>query len=266
MLTFPNAKINLGLNILGKRQDGYHDIETCLYPIPLYDALEIIPASKFEFHCTGLKVNGTASDNLSVKAYNLLNDEFDIPQVKIHLHKVIPMGGGLGGGSSDGAFTLKTLNDLFDLRIPVNQLKGLAGSLGSDCPFFIENVPVIASGRGTDTKPIQVNLRGKYLVLFFPDIHISTQEAYALTTPNHSAKSVRDILSQEVSTWKDQLKNDFEGPIFEKHSKLSDIKKQLYNKGAIYAAMTGSGSTMFGIFDQVTKLRGEQGWHIIELR
>mgnify|MGYP001318596291 CR=1 FL=1 len=163
MLTFPNAKINLGLNILGKREDGYHDIESCLYPIPLYDALEIIPASKFEIHCTGIKVNGNISDNLSVKAYKLLKDEFDIPQVKIHLHKIIPIGGGLGGGSSDGAFTLKTLNDLFELKIPIDRLKDLAGSLGSDCPFFIENVPVIVSGRGIDTKPVRVNLKEKYL-------------------------------------------------------------------------------------------------------
>ncbi len=249
MIAFPNAKINIGLNILNKRPDGYHDIESCLYPVPFTDVLEIVPAQQFSFTNTGLKVDQDRGDNLCIKAYQLIRASHDISEVSIHLHKVIPMGAGLGGGSSDAAFTLKMLNDLFGLDITNEQLKAFAAELGSDCPFFIDNLPALATGTGTDLSPITLDLKGKFLVLVFPGVSIGTAEAYAHVKPAKPSVELKEVLKFPIADWKDQVKNDFEASIFHNHPDLQKLKDLLYQEGAIYAAMSGSGSTLFGLFD-----------------
>ncbi|MEQ9218008.1 MAG: 4-(cytidine 5'-diphospho)-2-C-methyl-D-erythritol kinase [Cyclobacteriaceae bacterium] len=249
MISFPNAKINLGLNILNKRADGYHDLESCLYPVPFTDVLEIIPSREFSFANTGLKVDHDHGDNLCIKAYQLLKTRYGIPAVSMHLHKVIPMGAGLGGGSSDAAFTLKMLNDLFELGITNDQLKAFAAELGSDCPFFIDNEPALATGTGTNLTPISVDLKGKFMVLVFPKVSIGTAAAYAHVKPAKPSVELKEVLEFPVADWKDQVKNDFEASIFPNHPDLQKLKDSLYREGAIYAAMSGSGSTLFGIFD-----------------
>lgn len=251
MLKFPNAKINLGLNITVKRADGYHDIESCFYPIPLKDALEIIPAKKLSFETTGLEIPGRTQDNLILKAYQLLKSDFDLPAVEIILHKNIPMGAGMGGGSADGAFMLTLLNEYFKLEISTEKLEEYALQLGSDCPFFIENKPKLVSGRGELFENTSLDLSGYYLALVYPDIHISTAEAYSGVNPKKSKIPVKEIIENyAVEKWKGLLKNDFEDGVFEKYPQLHDIKNDFYNSGAIYASMTGSGSTIFGIFDK----------------
>lgn len=251
MLKFPNAKINLGLNITSKREDGYHDIESCFYPIPLMDALEIIPSEKLSFDTTGLKIPGNSNDNLVLKAYKLLNADFDLTTVEIILHKNIPMGAGMGGGSADGAFMLTLLNDYFELNISTQELEQYALKLGSDCPFFIENKPKLVSGRGEIFENTKLDLSGYYLALVYPDIHISTGVAYSGVKPQKPEISVNEILENyPIEKWKGLLKNDFEKGIFEKYPQLNEIKNNLYKNGALYASMTGSGSTVFGIFNK----------------
>lgn len=254
MLTFPNAKINLGLNITTKRGDGYHDIESCFYPIPVKDALEIIPAEKLSFETTGLEIPGSKQNNLILRAYQLLKLDFDLPPVEIILHKNIPMGAGMGGGSADGAFMLTLLNEYFDLGIANEELEAYALQLGSDCPFFIENKPKLVSGRGELFESTELDLSGYYLTLVYPNIHISTAEAYSGVTPKKPEISVKDIIENySMEDWKGLLKNDFEFGIFEKYPKLEDLKNKFYKDGAIYASMTGSGSTIFGIFKEQPK-------------
>jgi len=254
MLSFPNAKINLGLNIVSKRADGYHNLESCFYPIPWNDVLEIIPSSELKFTSTGLEIPGNIESNLCVKAYQLLVDSYAIKPVHIHLHKVIPMGAGLGGGSADGAFTLSMLNEIFELKLSVSKLEELAGQLGSDCPFFIKNKPVYATGTGTTFESVNLNLAGKYLALKNPGIHVGTKEAYAGITPKPSSKAIPDIIHSEIGLWKNQLHNDFEDSIFPNHPEIAQIKTDLYHKGALYASMTGSGSTVYGVFDECPQI------------
>lgn len=249
MLTFPNAKINLGLHVLRKRDDGYHDIETCLFPIPFTDVLEILPAKAFSFICTGLPVDGKRENNLCLKAYELIHSKYDIGPVSMHLHKVIPMGAGLGGGSSDAAFTLKVLNEIFEIGIESEKLKAMAAQLGSDCPVFIDNDSALASDTGTVLEKISVDLKGKYLLLAFPEIRISTQQAYSDVHPAVPETSLADSLKQPVSNWKQELFNDFERSVFPQYPKLAKIKNELYDSGAIYSAMSGSGSTIFALFE-----------------
>jgi len=256
MLSFPNAKINLGLHIVAKRPDGYHNIESCFYPIPWCDALEVLPSEKLTFTSSGLDIPGTQESNLCIKAYHLLKKTYDLPGVHIHLHKVIPMGAGLGGGSSDGAFTLKMLNDLFELGIDVPSLQNLAGQLGSDCPFFIENKPVIATGTGTNFKGTTLNLSGKYIAIKHPQIHVSTQMAYSQVKPATPTHSIESILRKPIDQWKDVLQNDFEASVFAQFPEIRDVKNQLYSAGATYAAMSGSGSAVFGLFEQEISLDG----------
>lgn len=266
MLKFPNAKINLGLNITAKRADGYHDIESCFYPIPLKDALEIIPSEKLGFETTGLKIPGNSNDNLVLKAYELLKTDFDLPPIEIILHKNIPMGAGMGGGSADGAFMLTLLNEYFKLKITTEKLEAYALQLGSDCPFFIENKPKLVSGRGELFENTKLDLSGYYLALIYPDIHISTAEAYSGIKPQKASISVKEIIENHpVEEWKGKLKNDFEEAIFNSYSQLNDIKNSFYDEGAIYASMTGSGSTMFGIFDDAIDLDKVTADHIIKL-
>ncbi|MFK7953258.1 MAG: 4-(cytidine 5'-diphospho)-2-C-methyl-D-erythritol kinase [Ekhidna sp.] len=248
MITFPNAKINLGLSILSKREDGFHDIESCFYPIDLKDVLEINKSSQFSFHSHGLDIPGDSQSNLCIKAYQLIHSDFNIPPVEINLLKKIPMGAGLGGGSADGAFTLKMLNDLFELNMSSQQLEEYALQLGSDCPFFIQNKPSIATGRGEILSELELDLSSYRIEIINPNIHISTKEAYAGVSPNTPSTSISKILSKPVSEWSNYLINDFENSVFPNHPKIENVKKEMYQRGAAYASMTGSGSTVFGIF------------------
>ncbi len=251
MIAFPNCKINLGLNIIAKRNDGFHDLETVFYPLLIEDAVELIQSEKTEFTISGLPVAGNAVDNLCVKAYQLLKKDFpDLPQVKIHLHKTIPMGAGLGGGSADGAFMLKLINDKFNLHISDYDLLKYAEQLGSDCPFFILNKPCFATGRGEILEEINLNLKGYKIVLVHPGIHINTAWAFSKIKPSFPLNSIKEIIQQPNSTWKEELKNDFEEPVFSQYPEIKKIKDNLYNMGAVYSSMTGSGSAVFGIFEK----------------
>lgn len=262
MLTFPNAKINLGLNIVSKRPDGYHNLESCFYPIPWCDVLEIIASDELKFTSTGLSIPGAVSSNLCMQAFHLLKEAHRLPNVHIHLHKVIPMGAGLGGGSADGAFALKMLNELFDLNLSISDLQRFATQLGSDCPFFIENTPVLATGTGTNFTALNLNLSEKYIALKNPEIHISTQEAYSQIVPTSSDHYIPDLLSSPINEWKKKLKNDFEYSVFPKYPAILALKEWFYEKGASYASMSGSGSTVFGIFDHLPEL---ESCHIFKL-
>ncbi|MBX2933755.1 MAG: 4-(cytidine 5'-diphospho)-2-C-methyl-D-erythritol kinase [Ferruginibacter sp.] len=258
MISFPNCKINIGLQVLGKREDGFHEIETVFYPVALYDALEIISSATLEFTATGLPVDGSMADNLCVKAYHLLKKDFpQLPYVKIHLHKSIPMGAGLGGGSADSAFMLNLLNNKFNLNLTTPQLINYALQLGSDCPFFIINKPCIAKGRGERLEEIEVDISKYKIVLVNPGIHVNTgwafsqllKQSYNEKTFIRTGKSIKQIIAQPIISWKDELLNDFELPVFNAHPQIKEIKETLYKMGALYAAMSGSGSTVFGVFN-----------------
>lgn len=253
MILFPNCKINLGLRLIQKRADGYHDLETIFYPIALQDALEVVqhpaPFTDIEFGATGLAVDGNLSDNSCVKAYHLLKAHFpQLPPVKMHLHKTIPLGAGLGGGSADGAFALVLLNKKFNLGISDEMLMQYALQLGSDCPFFIKNIPCLATGRGEVLEPIAVDLSAYFIVLVNPGVHINTGWAFSQIVPSANGPALKQVIQQPVEEWKTYLKNDFEDAVFPYHPELNDIKNALYKSGALYASMTGSGSTVFGIF------------------
>lgn len=262
MITFPNAKINLGLHILGKREDGYHDLESCFYPVPLFDSLEIIPAQKFAFHQYGLTIPGEPSANLCLKAHEMLSSNYSLEPVEIHLLKAIPTGGGLGGGSADGAFTLMMLNELFELGLTSDELQSYALKLGSDCPFFINNRPIIATGRGEVFEQISLDLQGHFLAVNNPGIHISTGEAFAQAVPRERDTQLSKLVTQPIGSWKEVVFNDFEKSISEKHPEIRKIKDEMYAAGALYAAMTGTGSTVYGIFNEPPKLGSGQ---ILEL-
>lgn len=247
MITFPNAKINLGLHVLRKREDGFHDIESIIYPIHMHDSLEMIPSDGEIF----LKQYGPAlpvGENIVMKAYKLLKKNFNIPAVEIHLLKHISSGAGLGGGSSDAAHSLIMLNDLFKLDISPAELEKLAVELGSDCAFFIRNKPALASGRGELLEDIDLDLSGYEIRVIKPDIHISTPEAYGMVMPMDVRPSLRKIIQKPIHEWKEVMVNDFEKPIFEKYPEIKEIKENMYREGAIYASMSGSGSSIYGIF------------------
>lgn len=252
MIVFPNAKINLGLNVTGKRNDGFHNLDTVMVPVPVYDILEVSgkAPSGFEFRISGMKIQGSEDTNLCVKAYRLMASRFQIPGVRIHLHKQIPMGSGMGGGSADGAFTLKALNRLFSCGLTDTDLEGLALELGSDCPFFIRNRAVSASGRGEIMEPIDNPIAQSYLVLVKPHFSMSTAEAFRHIIPNVPDIPVRDILAMSSTLWKEYLKNDFEKVVAGMYPEASRILKHLYASGAYYAAMTGSGSAFYGLFSE----------------
>ena len=258
MIIFPNAKINLGLNITEKRPDGYHNLETIFYPVPLEDALEITvlnsSENKFSLHQSGLEIAGNPETNLVVKAYRLLDEKFDLPPVDIYLYKNIPSGAGLGGGSSDAAFMLKLLNDKFKLKLSDKILEEYAATLGADCAFFIKNTPTFAEGIGNLFSPVTLSLKGYQLVLVKPDIFVSTREAFAQIHPHKPEHSLREIITVPIEQWKDYMINDFEESVFPQHPAIREIKEELYNEGAIYAAMSGSGSSVFGIFHPDTTL------------
>lgn len=261
MIVFPNCKINLGLNILHKRNDGYHDLETIFYPVSICDSLEIIEnkqsawSPSFPFTSSGLAIAGNPSSNICVKAYKLLKKDFPaLPSLQIHLHKVIPAGAGLGGGSSDAAFTLKVINDILGLQLSTQQLMNYAAELGSDCPFFIINKPCFAKGRGEILEEIQLDLSAYKLIIVNPGIHVDTGRAFLSIVPGPAEKPLKEIITGPVERWKDDLKNDFEKPTFKQYPAIVDIKDALYSNGAIYASMSGSGSTVFGIFPKEKKI------------
>ncbi len=299
MLSFPNCKINLGLHILNKREDGYHNLETVFYPVQLRDALEVVGRddgrwttddsetlsgvegsvgviersrdNDVTFSATGLPIAGDEANNLCIKAYHLLKKDFpSLPPVQMHLHKAIPMGAGLGGGSADGAFALKLLNDKFQLGLSTQQLIDYALQLGSDCPFFIINKPCFATSRGELLETVELDLSAYHFAIVNPGIHVNTGWAFA----NLSGRSkrpdseqnadaygrlerpdLRKIIQQPIETWKEQLFNDFEEPVSKAHPEIATIKQQLYDAGAVYASMTGSGSTVFGIFEERPQLK-----------
>ena len=250
MVVFPNAKINLGLDIVSKRNDGYHNISSCFYPIPYSDILEIVPSKELQFNSTGIPIPGDTEDNLCLKAFHLIRQDYSIPNVNIHLHKIVPIGAGLGGGSADASFTLKCLDELFELNIDSEQLESYAGKIGSDCPFFIKNNPIIAEGTGNVFTSTSMTLKGKYLVLFYPEIHIGTSEAYEGVVPSPPDEKINFILEGDISSWQDRLKNDFENSIFPSYPQIKILKESLIEAGALYASMTGSGSAVYGIFDK----------------
>lgn len=255
MICFPNAKINLGLNVVSKRRDGYHNIETLFYPIPLKDALEVVKADLFSFNQHGISLDAPAETNLVIKAMRLLEEHHSLPPLEVHLLKAIPFGAGLGGGSSDAASMLKLLNDLCNLHLSTDQLEQMAAKIGADCPFFIRNTPVFASGIGDLFEPIELSLKGYYLCLIKPDCSVSTPEAYALIDPKPPTRSLKEIIKQPISQWREVMKNDFEKSICTKYPEIGSIKRALYEAGAVYASMSGSGSSVFGLFEQPIDLK-----------
>jgi 4-diphosphocytidyl-2-C-methyl-D-erythritol kinase len=251
MVSFPNAKINLGLHVTERRPDGYHNIETLFYPVRLADALEILPSDAFNFQSSGIEISTQSHMNLVVKAYHLLQSAFSLPPVRIYLHKVIPPGAGLGGGSADASFTLVMLNNLFKIGLPRQQLENFAGMLGADCPFFVFNKPALASGKGDQLMPVDTDLSGYKIVLVKPPVSVNTAQAYQLLTPHKSETPLSVIVSQPVTTWKARLLNDFEKPVFTLFPEISAVKQKLYDLGAHYASMSGSGSVVFGLFKEI---------------
>ena len=249
MIQFPNCKINLGLSILAKRADGYHELETVFYPLALHDSLEIIPADTLILNQSGISVPGDPAQNLCLKAFHLLKNDFpQLPNVQMHLHKNIPMGAGLGGGSSDGTAALMLLNKQFSLGLNDTQLIHYASQLGSDSPFFVYNKACHASGRGEILTPIQLDLSDYQFLLVHPGKHISTAWAFQQLTPHTKTESIQSVISKPIGEWKNNLVNDFEIPVFNAEPTLLQIKEQLYELGALYASMSGSGSSLFGIF------------------
>lgn len=256
MIAFPNAKINLGLRVLKKRNDGYHDIETVFYPVKWRDALEIVNANDNKFHLTqtGLQIDAAAENNLCAKTWKLMHDKFKIPSVHIHLHKVIPTGAGLGGGSSDAAETIKLLNKLFELKLNNEELEEITSDIGSDGAFFIKNKPVLARGRGNIFSGAEIDLSNYKIVIVKPPVAVSTAEAYKKITPNE-ANSLTEVIKLKPEYWKDKLINDFELPVFKMHPGIGKIKNKLYKAGAVYASMSGSGSAVYGLFEKDFQLK-----------
>lgn len=255
MITFPKAKINLGLNVVERRPDGYHNIETVFFPVPLTDALELhvmddgFPSAvDCDLKVTNMNIAGNEQDNLVVRAYRLLAADFTLPKVHVHLHKGIPTQAGMGGGSSDCAAMIRLLNESFGLGLSVGEMESYAVRLGADCPLFITSRPAYAEGIGEKLHPIDLRLKGWHLGIVRPDIPVPTKEAYAQITPTPTVKKCRDIVMQPVETWRAELVNDFEKSVFAAHPEIGAIKEKLYSLGAVYAAMSGSGSSVFGLF------------------
>lgn len=260
MIVFSNCKINLGLRIVRKRADGYHDLETVFYPLELHDIVEALHGQQegIDFTTSGISIDGAPEQNLCMKAYALLKRSYELPPVQLHLHKTIPAGAGLGGGSANAAFTLKLLNAKFNLQLSTERLLDLALQLGSDCPFFIINKPCIATGRGEIMDTIDLShLKRYHIALINPGIHVSTAWAFGKISPGTQTTSVRDAILEPVNAWKDRLLNDFEAVVFAEHPEVKAIRDSLYDKGAVYAAMTGSGSTVFGLFEEMPVLEAD---------
>ncbi len=248
MIVFPNAKINIGLNVVSRRADGYHNLETIFYPVKLADALEFAESDKTELTTSGISIAGNPNDNLILKAYCLLKNDFDLPELKFHLHKVVPFGAGLGGGSSDAAFTLTSLNTFFNLNISIEELKKYAAKIGADCSFFIDNKPAFAEGIGNQLSPVKINLSSYKILIVKPSVSVSTPEAYRNVVPAKPEFSLKEIEQIPLEDWKNLVKNDFEKSILPRFPEIEELKEGLYKMGALYASMSGSGSAVFGIF------------------
>lgn len=251
MISFPNAKINLGLHVVERRSDGYHNLESLFYPVELCDILEVIPGERFGFQSTGLTIEGPEEENLVVRAWRLLQKRFDLPPVRIHLHKVIPIGAGLGGGSSDGAFMLKMANDLFMLGMTEAKLEEMAAALGADCPFFIGNRAALATGTGNILQPVDLDLSGYKIVIVKPPLAVSTGMAYKVVTPRRPDHTVAEVVTRPVEEWKELLVNDFEEHVFAMFPEIGTIREELFRLGAVYASMSGSGSSVYGLFREI---------------
>ncbi|MFI3322683.1 MAG: 4-(cytidine 5'-diphospho)-2-C-methyl-D-erythritol kinase [Rikenellaceae bacterium] len=264
MIYSANCKINLGLNIVNRREDGFHNLTTIMYPAyGLYDIVEVVKSEKFRFSSSGLEINCTSENNLSVKAYNIMEKEVGepLPPLHIHLHKVTPFGAGLGGGSSDATFTLIAINELLKLGFSTEKLKELAAKLGSDTAFFVENTPQLCSGRGEITEPIELNLSGLYLTIVKPPIFISTAEAFSGIKPHKDDFNLKQLPLLDVKYWKNHLKNDFETHIFKKYQEIAKIKETLYKNGAIYSSMSGSGSALFSLSESKIDIKSFENDH-----
>lgn len=271
MITFPNAKINLGLRITERRPDGYHNLETIFYPIHLEDALEVVPLKdnkqEYDLKITGTPIDGTPEDNLVVRAYRLLKQDFDLPPIHIYMYKHIPLGAGLGGGSSDAAFMIKLLNEKFALGMTTRQMEAYASRLGADCAFFIQDRPVLATGIGNEFTPIDLSLKGMYIVLVKPSVSVSTREAYAGVTPQRPDVPLTTLIRRPIEEWRDCIANDFEPSVFRAYPEIAAIKDKLYDMGAVYASMSGSGSTVYGIFrESVPYIDEHFGEHFCRIR
>ena len=256
MIVFPNAKINIGLNIVNRRADGYHDLETIFYPVMIKDALEVVEAKELSFTYSGLQIPGVSKSNICIKAHELLSRDMNLPPVHIHLHKNIPIGAGLGGGSADASFFIKLMNEKFMLNLNAEQMEHYASQLGADCAFFIRNQAVFASGKGDVFETIQLDLSKYFFVVVMPDVHVATSLAFKEIVPKPASKNLKDLIKDDISTWKSFVKNDFESGIIERFPEIGFIKDSLYNSGAIYASMSGSGASVFGIFESPLKLPG----------
>lgn len=261
MIAFANAKLNIGLQVINRREDGYHNLETVFYPLKLYDIVEVVEAPDMGFFPSGLAIPGDGADNLCLRAYRRLAEDFDLPPVHIYLHKVIPVGAGLGGGSADAAFLLKLLNDQFQLGLSEPELVGYARRLGADCAFFIRNAPVLATGIGDIFQAVPVDLSRYHIVVVKPNIHVATAVAYGMVKPNKSGRQLASAIQLPVASWRGRIFNDFETGIFAKHPEIGAVKTRLYEQGAIFAAMSGSGSAVYGIFPEKTELDGWSDKH-----
>lgn len=252
MITFPQAKINIGLQVTERRPDGYHNLDTIFYPIPIHDALEIIVTKNADYDCrlhlSGVEIEGDMDNNLVVRAYRLLAADYELPAVEVYLHKHIPTGAGLGGGSADASYMLRMLNEMFALDISTERLEAYATKLGADCPFFITGTPVYATGIGNEFHPIALDLSGWHIVVVKPDVFVSTKEAYSMVRPEKPEVTLDKKIVRPIEEWKDTVSNDFEKGIFVLHPELSEIKNKLYELGAVYAAMSGSGSALYGLY------------------
>lgn len=255
MYTLPNAKINIGLYVVERRPDGYHNLQTVFYPIPLTDSLELKSLSSkgtnYDFITSGLSIAGNAQDNLVIKVYEKLAEEFDLPAVEIYLSKHIPMGAGLGGGSSDAAFMMRMLNEQFNLQLSDTDMEQRLAKFGADCPFFVRNNAVYAEGIGNEFSPLALSLKGYYIVLIKPQVHVSTAEAYSAVSPAYPEHNLIDtLMTQPIENWRELVFNDFEKSVFSLYPEISAIKETLYDMGALYASMSGSGSAVYGIFNR----------------
>ena len=249
MISFPNAKINIGLRVLHKRRDGFHELESIFYPVGVKDVLEIIESKELKFSSSGIAIPGNESDNLCLKAYELIRRDFDLPPVHIQLHKHIPIGAGLGGGSADASFLIRLVNHKFKLEMDSVKMESIASELGSDCAFFIRNVPSYARGRGEVLDPIELDLGNYNLVLVMPQVHVSTADAFRGIIPGEPSHNLLDLIRKPVEDWKDLILNDFEGSVLKKYPQIQTIKSALYDAGAVYASMSGSGAAVYGIFN-----------------
>ena len=255
MILFPNAKINIGLNIVSKRPDGYHNLQTIFYPVTIRDAIEVVEAPELQFSSSGLNIPGNADDNLCLKAYHLLKEDFaELPTVHIHLHKHIPIGAGLGGGSADASFFIKLINQEFNLGMENSQMELYASKIGSDCAFFIQNKPAYAVEKGEQLSLVDLDLSTYFIVLVMPPIGVSTAQAYQGLSPAPAANSLTEMIKLPLTDWKSTIKNDFEHSVFSQYPEIAKIKASLYEAGALYASMSGSGSSVYGIFKDPLKL------------